>query len=106
MYWEFGATTGRESTTDMSEQASAEKKEEFLIQALRTTPIFPKLLLSQLKRILGSCQYRRYDPGDKDCQSVTASGEIYILLSDEVTKYGFVENLWIFRSSNSWSYTI
>ena len=68
----------------MAESGGGVKKEKLLIQVLRKIPIFKGLSPSQVKKILGLCQHRQFEPGEKVCQSGTASDEMYILLSGEV----------------------
>lgn len=60
------------------------KKEKLLVQVLRKIPIFRGLSPSQVRKVLGLCAHRQYDPGSVVCQANSPSDEMYILLTGEV----------------------
>ncbi|HJP33855.1 MAG TPA: response regulator [Candidatus Latescibacteria bacterium] len=59
-------------------------KEKLLIQVLRKIPIFKGLSPSQVKKILGLCQNKAYEPGEHVCDSGTKPDEMFVLLSGEL----------------------
>lgn len=60
------------------------RKEQLLIQVLKKIPIFKGLAPTQVRKILGLCVHRQYQPGERICESGTRPDEMYILLSGEV----------------------
>ena len=64
--------------------AAEASKESLLIKVLRKIPIFNGLSPTQVKRILGLCVHRQFQPEECVCQSGTPSDEMYVLLSGEV----------------------
>lgn len=60
------------------------KKEKLLIQVLKKIPIFNGLAPSQVRKILGLCVHKSYQPGDKICESGTPPEEMFVLLAGEV----------------------
>ncbi len=64
--------------------ATSTDREKLLIQALRKIPIFNGLAPTQVRKVLGLCHHRTYEPGERVCESGTKPDEMYVLLSGEL----------------------
>ncbi len=63
---------------------TAEKRENLLVQVLRKIPLFKGLSPVQIRKILGLCLHKVYEPNQVVCRSGAPSDELYILLSGEL----------------------
>jgi CheY-like chemotaxis protein/CRP-like cAMP-binding protein len=61
-----------------------EKQENQLLQVLRKIPLFKGLDPQKIKKILGLCMHKVYQPDQLICRSGAPSDELYILLSGEL----------------------
>ena len=61
-----------------------EKQENQLLQVLRKIPLFKGLDPPRIKKILGLCVHKVYQPDQLICRSGAPSEEMYILLSGEL----------------------
>ena len=60
-------------------------REKQLVLVLRKIPVFDGLLPFQIKRIVGVCKHRFYQPGDTICYVDTPSTAMYVLISGELS---------------------
>lgn len=63
---------------------SSEARESLLVQVLRKIPLFKGLSPAQIKKILGLCFHKLYNPNEVVCRSKAPSDELFILLSGEL----------------------
>lgn len=61
-----------------------ENRENQLLQVLRKIPLFKGLDPQKIKKILGLCMHKVYQPEQLICRSGAPSDELYILLSGEL----------------------
>ena len=61
-----------------------ENRENQLLQVLRKIPLFKGLDPQKIKKILGLCIHKVYQPEQLVCRSGAPSDELYILLSGEL----------------------
>jgi CheY-like chemotaxis protein len=61
-----------------------ENRESALLQVLRKIPLFKGLDPPKIKKILGLCMHKVYQPDQLVCRSGAPSDELYILLSGEL----------------------
>ncbi len=60
-------------------------REKQLVLVLRKIPVFEGLMPFQIKRIVGVCKHRFYQPGDTICYVDTPSTAMYVLISGELS---------------------